>query len=103
MTGAIQATVHFRVTVRSVEHEGHWTTKALETGIITTGSTRDEAETRNGKAHVLLVKRVKREGRAALAKFMDTRGMTYEIGDPPEEQARPELHNLSVEELPLAA
>ncbi len=103
MADAVQATVHFKVTVRSVEREGHWTTKALETGIITAGSTREEAETRNGKAHVLLVRRIKREGREALAKFMDERGMTYEIGDPPQEQPSPELHNVSVEELPLAA
>ena len=103
MADAVQATVHFTVTVRSVEHEDHWTTKALETGIITTGKTRAEVESRNGKAHVLLVRRVKKEGLVALAEFMDARGMTYEIGEPPRPQARPALHNPSVDELPLAA
>ncbi len=103
MADAGEATVHFTVTVRSVEHEGHWTTKALETGIITSGRTRDEAESRNGEAHILLVRRVKQDGLLALGEFMDARGMSYAIGDPPRPQARPALHNPSVEELPLAA
>ncbi len=55
MGKGFEATVHFTVTVRSVEHEDHWTTKALETGIVTSGETRTEAETRNGQAHILLV------------------------------------------------
>ena len=75
----------------------------LETGIITSGKTRDEAESRNGKAHILLVRRVKQDGLVALGEFMDARGMSYAIGDPPQHQERPALHNLSVEELPLAA
>ena len=96
MTEAIEAVVHFKVAVRSVEHEGHWTTKALETGIVTAGATRDEAEARNGEAHILLVRRVKRLGLVALAEFMDSHGIDYEIGDPA-------LANRSVEQLPLAA
>ena len=103
MAGAVEATVHFTVTVRSVEDRDHWTTKALETGIVTSGKTRAEAESRNGKAHILLVRRVKRNGLIALADFMDDRGMSYEIGDPPRNQPRRTLHNVSVEELPLAA
>lgn len=96
MSEAIEAVVHFRVTVRSVEHEGHWTTKALETGIVTAGASRDEAEARNGEAHILLVRRVKRLGLVALAEFMDSHGVDYEIGDPA-------LTNRSAEQLPLAA
>lgn len=96
MSEAIEAVVHFKVTVRSVEHEGYWTAKALETGIVTAGPTRDEAEARNGEAHILLVRRVKRLGLVALAEFMDAHGIDYEIGDPV-------LTNRSVEQLPLAA
>ena len=96
MSEAIEAVVHFKVTVRSVEHEGYWTTKALETGIVTAAPTRDEAEARNGKTHVLLVRRVKRLGLIALAEFMDAHGIDYEIGDPA-------LANRSAEQLPLAA
>ena len=103
MDGAVQEVVHFKVTVRSVEREGHWTTKALETGITTAGKTRQEAEDRNGQAHILLVRRVKLVGRAALAAFMQERGMKYDIGDAPQAQSRPALHNDSVEEMPLAA
>ena len=97
MAGVIEATVHFRITVRSVEHEGRWTTKALETGIVTVGGTREEAEARNGQAHVLLVRRVKRLGLIALAEFMDAHGVTFEIG----EQSAPA--GTSAEQLPLAA
>ncbi|MXY72831.1 MAG: hypothetical protein F4Y97_07345 [Dehalococcoidia bacterium] len=96
MSEAIEAVVHFKVTVRSVEHEGYWTTKALETGIVTPGATRDEAEARNGEAHILLVRRVKRLGLVALAEFMDSHGVDYEIGEPAHT-------NRSVEQLPLAA
>lgn len=100
MAGGIEATVHFRITVRSVEHEGRWTAKALETGIVTTGATRDEAETRNGRAHVLLVRRIKRLGLIALAEFMDAHGVAFEIGE--RSPRRPEATGAS-EQLPLAA
>ena len=99
MGDSVEATVHFTVTVRSVMREGHWVTKALETGIVTAGSTRDEAETRNGKAHILLVRRIKGDGPEALAAFMAARGLTYELGAPPPSQER----RPAVEELPLAA
>ena len=103
MASGVEAIVHFTVTVRSVEHEDHWTTKALETGIVTAGTTREEAEARNGQAHILLVRRVKREGLVALAEFMDARGMTFEIGEPHAHEGRQASHNRSLEELPLAA
>ncbi len=103
MASGVEAIVHFTVTVRSVEHEDHWTTKALETGIVTSGKTRDEAEARNGQAHILLVRRVKREGLVALAEFMDARGMTFEIGEPHAHEGRPASHHRAVDELPLAA
>ena len=102
MRKGFEATVHFTVTIRSVEHEDHWTTKALETGIVTSGETRTEAENRNGQAHILLVRRVKKEGLVALAEFMDARGLSFEIGEPPRQQ-RSAPHNQSVDELPLAA
>ena len=103
MGNSVEVTVHFTVTVRSVMREGHWVTKALETGIVTAGSTRDEAETRNGKDHILLVRRIKGDGPEALAAFMAARGLTYELGAPPPSQERRPPRNPAVEELPLAA
>lgn len=103
MGNPVEATVHFTVTVRSVLQKGQWITKALETGIVTAGATRDEAETRNGKAHVLLVRRIKGDGPEALAAFMAARGLTYELGSPPPSQERRPPLNPAVEELPLAA
>ena len=75
----------------------------LETSIVTAGKTRAEAEGRSARAHILLVRRVKRDGLVALAEFMDARGMTYEIGEPPQHREGPALHHLAAGELPLAA
>jgi hypothetical protein len=100
---AVQETVHFRLTVQSIERDGHWTTRALETGVITAGATRDEAERKSGAAHVMLVRRIKREGLAALDAFLNARGINYELGDPPRQEPAPTLANESVEQLPIAA
>ena len=103
MSDAVQDTVHFKVTVQSIDHGGHWTTRALETGVITAGATRDEAESKIGAAHVMLVKRIKQEGLAALDAFLTTRGITYKLGDPPRREPAPAPVNESVEQLPIAA
>ena len=103
MADAVQETVHFRVTVQSIEHSGHWTTTALETGVITAGATRDEAESKIGAAHVMLVRRIKQEGLGALDAFLTARGINYELGDPPHREPASALANESVEQLPIAA
>ena len=48
MADAVEETVYFKLTVQSIEHGGHWTTTALETGVITAGATRHEAEGKSG-------------------------------------------------------
>ncbi len=78
---AVSETVYFTVTVRSEDCGEHWIATGRETGIIASGKTRDEAEDRNGKAHVLLIRRIKREGLQALQAFMDSRDLRYTIGD----------------------
>ena len=103
MAEAVKETVYFRVTVQSIDHGGHWTTRALETGVITAGATRDEAEDKSGAAHVMLIRRIKREGLAALDAFLAARGINYELGDPSRREAAQALANESVEQLPLAA
>ncbi|MCY3881500.1 MAG: hypothetical protein F4Z77_06620 [Dehalococcoidia bacterium] len=103
MADAVRDTVHFRLTVQSIEHDGHWTTRALETGVITAGATRDEAERKSGAAHVMLVRRIKQEGLAALDAYLTARGISYELGDPPHREPAPALANESVEQLPIAA
>ena len=67
MADAVQETVHFKVTIQSIERGGQWTTTALETGVITAGATRGEAESKSSAAHVMLARRIKQEGVAALA------------------------------------
>ena len=103
MADAVQDTVHFRLTVQSIEHGGHWTTTALETGVITAGATRDEAERKSGAAHVMLVRRIKQEGLAALDAFLTARGINYKIGDQPRWEPASTPANESVEQLPIAA
>ena len=87
--GAVRQTVYFTVTVRSEEREGHWLATGLQTGIIAAGGTREEAETRNGKAHVMLVEKYKESGLDRLAEFMETRSIEYRIGDGLDEAAAP--------------
>ncbi len=103
MSTPVQDTVHFRLTVQSIEHGGHWTTTALETGVITAGATRDEAERKSGAAHVMLVRRIKRQGLEALDAFLAARGIDYELGGSPRGETAQKLANESVEQLPLAA
>ena len=103
MADAVQATVHFKVTIQSIERGGHWTTRALETGVITAGATRDEAESKIGAAHVMLVRRIKQEGQGALDTFLAARGINYELGDPTRRKPEPPLANESVAQLPIAA
>ena len=99
MAEGVRETVHFIVTVRSVEYDDHWIATALETGVIAAGKTRAEAEERNGKAHVMLIRRIKQDGRKALEAFMDARDMRYAIGQaPPPDAGWQDDHSL-----PLAA
>ena len=103
MADAVQDTVHFPLTVQSIEHDGHWTTTTLETGVITAGATRDEAERKSGAAHVMLVRRIKQQGLQALDAFLAARGINYELGGPPLREPTQKLANESVEQLRLAA
>lgn len=87
--GAVRQVVYFTVTVRSAAREGHWIATGLQTGIVTAGGTREEAEERNGKAHVLLVQGYKEAGLDTLAGFMDARRIAYRIGQGPDAEASP--------------
>ena len=103
MADVVHETAHFKVTIQSIEHSGHWTTTTLETGVITAGATRDEAESKSGAAHVMLVRRIKQEGLGALDAFLTARGINYKLGDPPRRESEPALANESVAQLPIAA
>ena len=103
MAEVVQETVHFKVTIQSIEHSGHWTTTALETGVTTAGATRGEAESKSDAAHVMLVRRIKQEGVAALDAFLTARGINYKLGDAPCREPAPALANESVAQLPIAA
>ena len=77
MANPVTETVFFTVNVRSRERGDHWIAKAVETGVISYGDTREEAEAKNAEANVLLVRRMKREGLAALSRFMQERGLIW--------------------------
>ena len=81
MTKPVTETVHFHVTVNSYEEDGHWVSESLETTIYTYGSTRDEAERQAGKANVLFVNELKRQGLDALSTFMMRHGIEYSVGE----------------------
>lgn len=75
-------TVFFTVTVRYRARGDHWFADTLETGLIAYGDTREEAERKNGEANVAVVRHMKGRGEAALARFMEERGLSYAIGAP---------------------
>lgn len=96
MTNAapVTATVCFNVTVTSYNREDRWMAQTVETGLITFGSSREEAEALNARANVKLVKAWKQNGRLLLNAFMRKHGIKYEI--------EPHVER-SCMELPLAA
>lgn len=71
--------VNFLVNVTAFERGDHWMVRTLETGIITYGTTRDEAETRNGEANQLMVASWKRRGRDLLERFMREHSIQYTV------------------------
>ena len=83
MAKPVTDTVYFTVNVRSRERGDHWIAKAIETGFISYGDTREDAEAKNAEANVLLVRRVKREGLQALCRFMRERGLEFVVGGEP--------------------
>ena len=105
MANPVTETVFFTVNVRSRERGDHWIAKTVETGVISYGDTREEAEAKNAEANVLLVRRMKREGLAALSRFMQERGLEFVIGDEPDRSPDTgwRYTTLSNEPRPLAA
>lgn len=71
--------VLFTVTVRSTERDGRWMARALETGIIAYGPTRDEAEKNVGVACESIVARWKAQGRDTLEEYLTTHGVKYSL------------------------
>lgn len=82
MAKPITDTVFFTVTMRCRARDDHWFADAFETGLIAYGDTREEAERKNGEANVAVVRYMKGRGEAALARFMEERGLSYVIGAP---------------------
>ena len=105
MATPVNETVFFTVHVHSRHRGDHWIAKTVETGLISYGDTREEAEAKNGDANVLLVRRAKREGLEFLTEFMRERDLAFVIGDEP--GAMPEAGwrytTISNEPRPLAA
>ena len=83
MVEAVQDTVYFKVTVRSRQRGSRWSAIGLQTGFLTYGETRKDAEQLNADTHIAWVTKVKEDGRAALDTFMRERAIVYTIGDAP--------------------
>lgn len=79
--------VRFSVTVTAYNHEDRWLAQTVETGLITFGTTREEAEALNARANVKLVRGWKRHGKAILDGFMRKHGIKYGIAENPEATA----------------
>lgn len=87
MAKPVTDTVFFTVTVRCRARGDHWFADTFETGLIAYGDTREEAERKNGEANVTVVRYMKGRGEAALARFMEERGLSYAIGAPLSQRA----------------
>ena len=79
---AVNETVYFTVTVRTEDRGDHWFARTIETGIIDYGATQDEAEANVGDGNERVVRWYKTQGRAALDRFMQERGLAYTVGEP---------------------
>ena len=67
--------IYFYVTVTAYNREDRWVAQTVETGLVTFGATRDEAENLNAQANVRLVRAWKQHGRAVLDGFMRKHGL----------------------------
>lgn len=77
---SVTGTVQFKVTVWSNEVElGHWVCLGEETGIVSHGTTKEEALQRSGKLHQMAVRRMKRAGPLALVRFMNNRNIEFDV------------------------
>lgn len=105
MANPVTDTVFFTVNVRSRDRGDHWIAKTVETGVISYGDTREEAEAKNAEANVLLVRRMKRQGLEALSRFMHERGLEFVIGGEPARSPTTgwRYATVSIEPRPLAA
>jgi len=89
--------VRFDVTVTAYNREERWLAQTVETGLITFGATRLEAEALNAKANVKLVRGWKQHGKDVLDGFMRKHGIKYHIDQ------NPQIKGSSVEGRRLAA
>jgi hypothetical protein len=89
---AVRKTVLFTVNARLFKRQGHWMATTTETGIVTYGATREEAESLNGDANIMLIRMVKRQGAKELDRFMSERAIAYVLdekwGGPPHDRER---------------
>ena len=72
--------VDFRVTVKVIkEDEGRWVCFGKQTGIVSRAKGKEEVIERNAELHRMVVRRLKRNGVTALVRFMDSRGITFDV------------------------
>ena len=103
MAEPVTATVYFTITVRSTFEDGVWLTKAVETGVVTGGTTREEAEEASARGHILLIKSIKKHGQSALEDFMSERGIRFQLGTQPRWPEPMQLPNDGMGVMPVAA
>lgn len=82
MNTSVDEPVYFHVIVNTVERDGHWVAKTLETAIFGYGDTPEEAAASAADANALIVRELKLQGMTALKAFMKKYGIAYSLGKP---------------------
>lgn len=80
MSRPVTETVHFSVNLRYMERDGKHIALTAETGIITVGGTKQEATESAARWNQYLISETKQNGRRALKRYLDSRGVRYQIG-----------------------
>lgn len=85
MAAPVTGVVRFSVTVTPYKAgDDKWMVQTVETGIVTYGTTLDEAEAANRAANVGLVRAWKAHGRLALDRFMKRHSIVdYQVDEEP--------------------
>ena len=79
MARPVRETVHFNVNVTTFQNAGKWVAVTLQTGIITTGETEQQATEAASRWNQQCIADAKQNGRRFLKKYLDARGITFSI------------------------
>jgi predicted RNase H-like HicB family nuclease len=79
MARPVTETVHFNVNLNYLERDGKYIAVTLQTGVITVGSTQQEATEAAARWNTFIVAAAKQNGRRELRRYLQRRGISYQL------------------------